>query len=159
NLSRYLRGRIQNNICYHNGTFGIQLWHAANKVIVSNNLLFNNGAKTDKGNFVGGGILSGAGDLPGGVTLDNTTVSNNMVIYNRGAGIREYGTTGSGNRYLKNLLFGPAGSQVLKSLEVAANKYYRWDDFLGQFLAFSGGGALLFQSASGVSSSDKFTVS
>jgi hypothetical protein len=332
-----LRGRIQNNICYHNGTFGIQLWHSANKVIVSNNLLFNNGAKTDKSNFVGGGILAGAGDLPGGVTLDNTTVSNNMVIYNRGAGIREYGTTGPGNRYLKNLLFGngrnavdvktgiasgtiiadpllvsfklagggnyhltsasparnagtnqcaptisncvpstdydgisrpqesfydigayeyvsttqaltadfsspasldvnadsspnaldvqllenaisgnseaagdlipvkksqiastsfvvpavandtgengaffrtriklfnptdhaysinvlvmdPAGGQILKSLEVAANKYYRWDDFLGQFLGFSGGGALLFQSASGISSNDRFTL-
>ena len=100
-----LRGHVENNISYHNASFGIQLWHAANKVSVSNNLVFNNGAKTDKGNFVGGGILAGAGDLAG-LILDNTTVSNNLVIYNRGAAIREYGTTGSGNRYFNNLLYG-----------------------------------------------------
>jgi hypothetical protein len=101
-----LRGHVQNNISYHNAGFGIHLWHAANRVIISNNLVFNNDTKTDKGNFAGGGILAGAGDSPGGVTLDNTTVSNNMVIYNRGAAIREYGSTGSGNRYFKNLIFG-----------------------------------------------------
>ena len=56
------------------------------------------------------------------------------------------------------LVMDPAGGQALKSLHVAGHEYYRWDDFLGQFLEFSGGGALLFQSASRAPS-DKFTLS
>lgn len=101
-----LRGHVENNIAYRISAWGIHLWHAANNVVISNNLSFNNGATTDLGNTLGGGIVVGAGDSPGGITLDNTTVSNNIVRNNRGMAIREYGNTGSGNRYFNNILFG-----------------------------------------------------
>src|SRR5262249_50864886 len=51
-----LRGHILNNISYRNAAFGIHLWHAANNVVVANNLVFQNGQ---------GGILIGDGDAPG----------------------------------------------------------------------------------------------
>lgn len=96
-----LRGRILNNISYHNAAWGIHLWHAANNVVVANNLVFQNGD---------GGIVVGAGDAPGGVINDNTTVSNNIVIYNgsswgSGLAISEQGWTGPGNQYLNNLIW------------------------------------------------------
>ncbi len=90
-----LRGRIWNNISYHNQGWGIHLWHAARDVQVANNLVFGNGA---------GGIIVGAGGDPGGVTNDGTTVTNNIVVYNR-VGIQEYGSTGAHNRYLRNLVY------------------------------------------------------
>jgi hypothetical protein len=104
--SSNLRGHIQNNIVYRVAAFGIHLWHAANNVVVSNNLAFNNGAKTDEGAFVGGGIVVGAGDSPGGITLNKTTVSNNIIRNNRGNGINESGKTGLWNRFFNNILFG-----------------------------------------------------
>jgi hypothetical protein len=99
-----LRGRIHNNVVYRSASWGIHLWHAADNVIVENNLVFQNGSETDLGNFVGGGILIGAGDSPGGVTTDNTTVANNIVYDNRGSSMIEYGATGAGNRFFANLV-------------------------------------------------------
>jgi len=88
-------GRIVNNIAYANAGWGIHLWHAATDVTIANNLVFANGS---------GGIIVGAGDSPGGVVADNCVVSNNVVLDNP-IGIYEYGATGSGNRYLQNLVF------------------------------------------------------
>ena len=115
-----LRGHIQNNIVYGVASFGIHLWHAANNVVISNNLSFNNGAKTDRGNFVGGGMVIGAGDSPGGVILDNTTVSNNILRNNRGMAIQEFGNSGSGNRFFNNLLFANGINRVATKTGLAS---------------------------------------
>ena len=100
-----LRGHIQNNIVFHVAAFGIHMWHAANNVVVTNNTVFNNGWYDGSG-YVGGGIIVGDGDSPGGVTNDDTTVSNNIVYKNGGVGIRDEGAVGPGNRYLSNLVLG-----------------------------------------------------
>ena len=106
-----LRGHILNNISYRNAAWGIQLWHAANNVVISNNLVFQNGE---------GGIVVGDGDAPGGVTDDNTLVSNNIVMDNRsswgaGLGIYEAGPTGTGNKYLNNLIWNNTQGIVLQN--------------------------------------------
>ena len=106
-----LRGHILNNISYRNEAWGIHLWHAANNVVVSNNLVFQNGA---------GGIVIGDGDSPGGVTNDNTTVSNNIVMDNRsswgvGRAIYETGATGTHNKYLNNLIWNNSVGIVLQN--------------------------------------------
>jgi len=69
-----LRGHIQNNIVYRVSAWGIQLWHAANNVMIENNTVFANGSSG-----MGGGIVIGSGDSPGGIVLDNTKVTNNIV--------------------------------------------------------------------------------
>src|SRR5581483_607779 len=73
-----LRGRIVNNISYGNEGYGIHLWHAADQVIIANNLVFNNRH---------GGILVGAGDSPyngeASHPVDHVAVVNNIVIYNQ----------------------------------------------------------------------------
>jgi uncharacterized protein DUF1565 len=100
-----LRGRVYNNLSVHNGTEGIQFWHAANAVIVANNTVISNGEN---------GIVVGAGDSPGGITNDNSLVINNIAVNNAFYGIQEFGKTGSSNRYLNNLVFGnPSGNLVL----------------------------------------------
>ena len=106
-----LRGHILNNISYRNQAWGIHLWHAANNVVVSNNLVFQNGE---------GGIVIGDGDSPGGVTNDNTTVSNNIVMDNRsswgaGLGIYETGATGVHNQYIDNLVWNNPGGNRLQN--------------------------------------------
>lgn len=106
-----LRGHIENNIVYRAEAWGIQLWHAANAVIIANNLVFQNGE---------GGIVVGAGDSPGGVTDNNTMVVNNMVIFNAsswgaGIGIYEYGATGTSNRYMNNLIWSNTQGIVLQN--------------------------------------------
>ena len=90
-------GRVYNNLVMQCGAEGIQLWHAANAVIVANNTVVD----TDDT-----GILIGAGDSPGGITNDNSIVINNIVANNRRYGILEYGTTGPHNSYLNNIVFG-----------------------------------------------------
>jgi Protein of unknown function (DUF1565) len=100
-----LRGHVLNNISFHNGTVGIQLWHAANAVVVANNTVFANDVN---------GIVIGAGDAPGGITNDNSIVVNNISINNVNYGIQEFGTTGAHNRYLNNLVFhNPSGDITL----------------------------------------------
>lgn len=90
-------GHIVNNIVDNVSAYGIQLWHAANAVAVSDNLVFSSSA---------GGIIIGAGDAPGGVTADNMVVTNNIVADNAGFGIREYGAVGTHNSYANNDVMG-----------------------------------------------------
>lgn len=90
-----LRGHIYNNISYHNTGFGIHTWHAAKAVVITNNLVFRNGA---------GGIIVGAGDSPGGVTADGFIVNNNIVYDNLGVSIIEEGTYGV-NTYSNNCVY------------------------------------------------------
>jgi parallel beta-helix repeat protein len=100
-----LRGRIHNNIVYRASAWGIHLWHAADQVIISNNTVFANGS--DK---VGGGIVVGTGDSPGGVMLTGTRVVDNIVAYNPRASIRQYcdpdeTCIGSGNVVANNVVY------------------------------------------------------
>lgn len=92
-----LRGHVYNNLSVHNGSEGIQLWHAANAVLVANNTTLNNR---------GAGIVIGAGDSPGGITDDDSVVINNISVNNGQVGIQEFGKTGPNNRFLNNLSFG-----------------------------------------------------
>jgi len=101
-----LRGRIQNNIVYRASAWGIHLWHAADRVIIANNTVFANGS--DK---VGGGIVVGTGDRPGGVVLTQTKVINNIVAWNPRASIRQYcyrgeDCIGDGNVVANNVVYG-----------------------------------------------------
>jgi hypothetical protein len=109
-----LRGHVINNISYHNGTVGIQLWHAANNVVVANNTVVASGIN---------GIVIGAGDSPGGITNDYTTVVNNISINNTYYGIQEFGQTGIHNRYLNNIVYqNPSGNLVLLTGKASGTK-------------------------------------
>jgi parallel beta-helix repeat protein len=104
--SSNLRGRIHNNIVYRASSWGIHLWHAANNVMVANNTVFANG-----GGSMGGGIVIGSGDRPGGVILNNTKVINNIVYRNPAGGIKQYcysgqSCIGDNNLVSHNLVYG-----------------------------------------------------
>lgn len=113
-----LRGRIFNNIVYRTSSFGIHLWHAANKVIIANNTTFANGSEE-----MGGGIVIGAGDNPGGIVLDHTKVVNNIVYDNPHASIMEFcysgqNCTGSNNIIENNLVYGNGSKVSLRAAKV-----------------------------------------
>jgi hypothetical protein len=94
-------GTVANNISFGNAGFGIHCWHNCNRLVISNNLVFDNGE---------GGILVGQGDGPnnGSVDADNFLVSNNIALNNGEYGIRESGATGSNNHYINNNVFANA---------------------------------------------------
>ncbi|MET0855575.1 MAG: choice-of-anchor Q domain-containing protein, partial [Telluria sp.] len=100
------RGKIQNNIVYRASSYGIHLWHAADQVQIANNTVFENGSAN-----MGGGIVIGVGNAPGGKILTGTKVVNNIVLNNRYHGIH-YGCDkaqtciGSGNVIANNLVRG-----------------------------------------------------
>ncbi|MGJ7915472.1 choice-of-anchor Q domain-containing protein [Massilia sp. LXY-6] len=109
-----LRGHIYNNIVYRSSSWGIHLWHAADKVIVANNTSFANGA-----GGMGGGIVEGVGDAPGGKILTNTKVINNIVYNNPANGILQYCASGqkcigSGNVVANNLVYGNGSAITMK---------------------------------------------
>ena len=98
-------GHILNNIVYRISSYGIHLWHAANAVTISNNTVFANGSSS-----MGGGIIVGDGDSPGGVVNDHTVVTNNIIYANPGVGLQEHcysGQTcvGNNNTYANNLIY------------------------------------------------------
>ncbi|MET0855358.1 MAG: right-handed parallel beta-helix repeat-containing protein [Telluria sp.] len=104
--SSNLRGKIMNNIVYRASAWGIHLWHAANQVTVANNTVFANGAGS-----MGGGIVVGTGDRPGGVILNHTKVINNIVYRNPAGGIKQYcysgqACIGPNNLVSNNLVYG-----------------------------------------------------
>ena len=99
-------GLIANNIVYRASSSGIHLWHAARHVVIANNTVFANGSAR-----MGGGIVIGNGDAPGGVILDYTTIINNIVFKNPGASIRQYcyarqNCIGTNNIIANNLISG-----------------------------------------------------
>lgn len=99
-------GMIVNNIVYRVSSYGIHLWHAATNALIANNTVFANGAGS-----MGGGILIGAGDSPGGVVVNYTRVINNVVYRNPAAGIKQYcysgqNCIGSTNVTANNLVYG-----------------------------------------------------
>jgi hypothetical protein len=101
-----LRGTIHDNIVYRASAWGIHLWHAADQVLIANNTVFANGSAQ-----VGGGIIVGTGDSPGGVVLSGTRIVNNIVYRNPGASIRQYCYSGkecigSGNVVANNVVYG-----------------------------------------------------
>jgi hypothetical protein len=113
--SSNLRGRIHNNIVYRVSAWGIQLWHAANNVMIANNTVFQNGA-----NGMGGGIVIGTGDAPGGIVMDYTKVINNIVYSNPASGIKEYcysgfNCIGTHNTIANNLVYGNGSAISLKN--------------------------------------------
>jgi hypothetical protein len=104
--SSNLGGLIANNIVYRISSYGIHLWHAARNVVIANNTVFANGSAG-----MGGGIVIGNGDAPGGILLEHTTVINNIVVNNPGASIREYcyaeqACIGGNNVIANNLVHG-----------------------------------------------------
>ncbi|MDB5934579.1 MAG: hypothetical protein JWQ01_1923, partial [Massilia sp.] len=113
--SSNLGGKIYNNIVYKVSAFGIHLWHAASGVIIANNTVFANGSSG-----MGGGIVTGSGDSPGGVQLKNTTVINNIVYNNPGVSIKQYcysgvNCIGTGNVTANNLVYGNGSGISLKT--------------------------------------------
>jgi hypothetical protein len=98
-------GKIMNNIVYRVSSYGIHLWHAATDVLIANNTVFANGSSS-----MGGGIVVGDGDAPGGVQVKNTKVINNIVYKNPRGGIQQYCDSGScigtGNITANNLVYG-----------------------------------------------------
>jgi len=99
-------GTIANNVVYRVSSFGIHLWHAASGTTIANNTVFANGSAG-----MGGGIVIGVGDSPGGVLLNNVKVLNNIVYNNPRGGIQQYcysGATciGTGNVVSNNLVYG-----------------------------------------------------
>ena len=109
-----LRGNIHDNIVYRASAWGIHLWHAADRVLVANNTVFANGSAQ-----VGGGIVAGTGDSPGGVVLSGTRIVNNIVVCNPGASIRQYcdrgkACIGAGNVVANNVVYGNGRAVTMK---------------------------------------------
>lgn len=109
-----LRGHVHNNVVYRVSSFGIHLWHAATEVSILNNTVFQNGSSR-----MGGGIVIGSGDAPGGIVVDKTTIANNIVYQNPAGGIVEYcyaGVNCIGDNILisNNLVFGNGYAFSLK---------------------------------------------
>lgn len=91
------RGSVTNNVVYRASGWGIHLWHDVGDVIVANNTVVMNGR---------GGILVGGGDyIWTRGPADGITVANNIVVRNRGPGIRESGDTGDCNLFTHNLVY------------------------------------------------------
>jgi len=110
-------GKIMNNVVYRVSAYGIHLWHAATDVTIANNTVFANGTTG-----MGGGIVIGVGDSPGGVQLKNTKVFNNIVYNNPRGGIQQYcysgqSCIGSGNTVSNNLV---SGSATLVGMKVGS---------------------------------------
>ncbi|MGD9527680.1 right-handed parallel beta-helix repeat-containing protein [Pseudonocardia sp.] len=96
-------GVIANNLAYGAPGFGIHCWHACNRITIVNNVVFDNGE--------GGIVIGGANDDD--VPVEDSLVANNIVVANAREGIREGGDSGSGNRFLNNLLWDNERDQIL----------------------------------------------
>lgn len=109
-----LRSRIVNNIVYRASSWGIHLWHAAGHVTIVNNTVFENGSAE-----MGGGIVVGVGDSPGGKILTDTKVVNNIVYNNPAKGIAQFcypgqNCIGHGNEVANNLVYGSTAAVLMK---------------------------------------------
>lgn len=130
-------GNIKNNIVYRAGAWGIQLWHGAGNVTITNNLSFNNGY---------GGLIVGAQAGQGPGIDDYTVVANNIFAYNSGSygAIVEIGPTGIHNLYINNILWqnanvGISSTQILLQNGVVDGGTMYVDPQLVNFITTGGG--------------------
>jgi hypothetical protein len=96
---------IKNNIVSGVASVGIQQWHGGSASTIVNNTIFHNKV----------GILIGQGD--GGATSvgsQNNYVANNIIYDNKSYAINEYGTIGSNNRYVNNIVASNGAGVSLK---------------------------------------------
>lgn len=91
-------GIIANNIIYGVCGYGIHLWHAATDQVITNNLIF-------AGRY-GGLLVGNDGSNAWATSNNNTIVANNIFYNNSNYGFREFGNTGTNNRYINNAVFG-----------------------------------------------------
>lgn len=91
-------GIIANNIIYGVCGYGIHLWHAATDQVIANNLIF-------AGRY-GGLLVGNDGTNAWATSNNNTIVANNIFYSNTNYGFREFGNTGTNNRYINNAVFG-----------------------------------------------------
>ena len=110
------RGHIMNNLSYDNAGCGINLWHAANATIVTNNLTFGN-----KEHGISIGTNTGNTD---GVLGDHFIVANNISIDNALLGIRERMGVGPHNQYLNNIVYGNGDAPF-------GDEHYNWPSAAG----------------------------
>ncbi|MEQ1706632.1 MAG: choice-of-anchor Q domain-containing protein, partial [Rickettsiales bacterium] len=95
-------GKVQNNIIYNCGAYGIHLWHKADNSIISHNLIFNSRM----------GMTIGVGDSPFTGTGDGIIVSNNIVINSKTYGIRPFGKLGPNSRFINNILYNNGTDEI-----------------------------------------------
>jgi parallel beta-helix repeat protein len=88
-------GTIKNNLVYRVGAVGIHLWHDATNVIITNNTVTSS-------NF---GMVVGGGDFYYTTAGANNVYVANNIIYDNKYGISEQGKTGTGNKYINNLVY------------------------------------------------------
>lgn len=98
-------GIIANNIIYGVCGYGIHLWHAATDQVITNNLIF-------AGRY-GGLLVGNDGTNAWATSNNNTIVANNIFYNNTNYGFREFGNTGTNNRYINNAVFGSSTSYSL----------------------------------------------
>jgi len=110
------RGHILNNISYDNAGCGINLWHAANATVVSNNLVFGN---EEHGISVGTNTSNTNGEIG-----DHFIVSNNISIENALLGIRERIGVGSHDQFLNNIVYGSGDAPF-------GDEKYNWPSAVG----------------------------
>jgi hypothetical protein len=108
------RGRIQNNLIYRVGAWGIHSWSTASQLNITNNLIFDSGARDRTGTLLGGGLVLAA--EPTAPLHDSTTVANNIFRNNSGTGIWDNGHTGNNNIFANNLFFSNGQDSSLKSV-------------------------------------------
>jgi parallel beta-helix repeat protein len=88
-------GTIKNNLVYRVGAVGIHLWHDATDVVITNNTVTSS-------NF---GMVVGGGDFYYTTAGANNVYVANNIIFDNKYGISEQGKTGTGNKYVNNLVF------------------------------------------------------
>ena len=110
------RGHVLNNITYDNAGCGINLWHAADATIVSNNLSFGN---EEHGISIGTDTSNTKGKIG-----DYFVVANNISIDNALLGIRERKGVGPHNQYLNNIVYSNGNSAF-------GDEEYNWPSAVG----------------------------
>ena len=94
-------GLIADNIIDHNLGYGIQLYPAPKKMLVTENTIVANGTLRDASHGASGVIIGGSGS-------SGNIVADNILVGNSECGVRSLRPLGAGNRVFSNLGYGNA---------------------------------------------------
>ena len=105
-------GKVMNNILYHNEAWGVNCWHAATQLIITNNTIFANGAyNASVGSYWGGGISYTNANSGSTGPFDYSVIANNIIFGNGGRALKEWPdgySVGPHNIVSNNLMFNNA---------------------------------------------------